>query len=277
AKTATTADPATATLFKEAEFGDSVGEPPGAAAMDGGEAAPEGDDAGVSEVGGAGGDANGESDAVVGAFAGATIGGVDVVGGGVTTGGDATGAGELFGDAPGACEKADPAINANIRAMITFGCAILAFKRKVEEAQTEEEMLNMISAKTATTADPATATLFKEAELGDSVGEPPGAAAMDGGEAAPEGDDAGVSTVGGAGGDADGEDAVVGAFAGATIGGVDVVGGGGVATGAGELFGEAAGDAPGACAKADPATNANIRAIITFEYAIIVFKNEIFE
>uniref|UniRef100_M1BI96 Arabinogalactan-protein n=1 Tax=Solanum tuberosum TaxID=4113 RepID=M1BI96_SOLTU len=133
-----TADPATATLFKEAELGDSVGEPPGAAAIDGGEAAPEGDDAGVSEVGGAGGDANGESDAVVGAFAGATIGGVDVVGGGV-----ATGAGELFGeaagDAPGACEKADPAINANIRAMITFECAILAFKRKVEELQTEEE------------------------------------------------------------------------------------------------------------------------------------------
>jgi len=105
--------------------------------MDGGEAAPEGDDAGVSTVGGAGGDADGE-DAVVGAFAGATIGGVDVVGGGV-----ATGAGELFGeaagDAPGACAKADPAINANIRAMITFECAILAFKRKVEEVQTEEE------------------------------------------------------------------------------------------------------------------------------------------
>ncbi|KAK6773188.1 hypothetical protein RDI58_028426 [Solanum bulbocastanum] len=142
AKTATTADPATATLFKEAELGDSVGEPPGVAAIDGGEAAPEGDDAGVSEVGGAGGDVNGESDgedAVVGAFAGATIGGVDVVGGGV-----ATGAGELFGeaagDAPGACEKADPAINANIRAMISFENAILAFKRKVEVVQTEEEI-----------------------------------------------------------------------------------------------------------------------------------------
>uniref|UniRef100_K4DGK0 Uncharacterized protein n=1 Tax=Solanum lycopersicum TaxID=4081 RepID=K4DGK0_SOLLC len=35
---------------------------------------------------------------------------------------------------------------------------------------------------------------------------------MDGGEAAPEGDDAGVSAVGGAGGDANGEDAVVGGF-----------------------------------------------------------------
>ena len=81
------------------------------------------------------------------------------------------------------------------------------------------------AAKIATTADPATATLFKEAELGDEVGEPPGAAPIDGGEE-PEGDDAGVSTVGGAGGDAngdsDGEDAVVGAFAGAETG-VDVV------------------------------------------------------
>ncbi|KAK6773190.1 hypothetical protein RDI58_028428 [Solanum bulbocastanum] len=137
------------------------------------------------------------------------------------------------------------------------------------------------AAKTAATADPATPTLFKEAELGDSVGEPPGAAAMDGGEAAPEGDDDGVSAVGGAGGDAngesDGEDAVVGGFAGATIGGVDVVGGvatGGDATGAGELLGEAAGDAPGACAKADPAINANIRAIITFEYAILAFRRK---
>ncbi|KAK4354677.1 hypothetical protein RND71_026871 [Anisodus tanguticus] len=124
------------------------------------------------------------------------------------------------------------------------------------------------AAKTATAADPATATLLKEAELGDSVGEPPGAAAIDGGEAPPEGDDAGVSTVGG---DSNGEDAVVGAFAGAETG---VVGGGGVATGAGEVFGEAAGDAPGACAKADPAINANIRAMITFEYAIIIaFRN----
>ena len=115
--------------------------------------------------------------------------------------------------------------------------------------------------------------LFNEAELGDSVGEPPGAAAIDGGEAAPEGDDAGVSAVGGAGGDANGEDAVVGAFAGAEIGDVDVVDGGvatgGDATGAGEIFGEAAGDVPGACAKADPAINANINAIITFEYAIL--------
>ncbi|KAK6773186.1 hypothetical protein RDI58_028424 [Solanum bulbocastanum] len=126
------------------------------------------------------------------------------------------------------------------------------------------------AAKTATTADPATATLFKQAEFGDSVGEPPGAAAIDGGEAAPEGDDDGVSAVGGAGGDANGEDAVVGAFAGAETGGADVVEGG-VATGDGELFGEAAGDAPGACAKADPAINANIRAMITFEYAIFAF------
>ena len=117
-----------------------------------------------------------------------------------------------------------------------------------------------------------TAILFKEAELGDSVGEPPGAAAIDGGEAAPEGDDAGVSAVGGAGGESDGEDAVVGAFAGAETGGVDVVEGGIAATGAGDLLGEAAGDAPGACAKADPAINANIRAIITFENAISVKK-----
>ncbi|KAG5573327.1 hypothetical protein H5410_063093 [Solanum commersonii] len=150
------------------------------------------------------------------------------------------------------------------------------------ELKTQKELSIKAAAKTAATADPATATLFKEAELGDSVGEPPGAAAMDGGEAAPEGDDDGVSAAGGAGGDAngesDGEDAVVGGFAGATIGGVDVVGGGvttgGDATGAGELFGEAAGDAPGACAKADPATNANIRAIITFEYAILALRRK---
>ncbi|MCE2055676.1 hypothetical protein HAX54_043171 [Datura stramonium] len=126
------------------------------------------------------------------------------------------------------------------------------------------------AAKIAATADPATADSVQvEAEL--EIGETAGAAAMDGGEAAPEETRPEsrqlVELEGDANGESDGEDAVVGAFAGAETGGVDIVGGGGVAaTGAGE----AAGDAPGACAKADPATNDNIRAMITFEYAIIV-------
>ncbi|KAJ8533867.1 hypothetical protein K7X08_007191 [Anisodus acutangulus] len=51
-----------ATLFKEAELRDSVGEPPGAMSIDGGEASPEGDYAKVSIVGGVEGDTNGESD-----------------------------------------------------------------------------------------------------------------------------------------------------------------------------------------------------------------------
>ncbi|MCE2055678.1 hypothetical protein HAX54_043173 [Datura stramonium] len=74
-----------------------------------------------------------------------------------------------------------------------------------------------------------TATLFKEAEL-DEVGEPLGVAAMDGGEA-------------------------------------PAVGGGVAATGAGELFGEVAGDVLGACAKADPATTRTLLKD-NLEYAI---------
>ncbi|OIT22700.1 hypothetical protein A4A49_30317 [Nicotiana attenuata] len=71
--------------------------------MDGGGAPPEGDEAGVSTVGGDRGDANGDSDgeeAVVGALAGAETG-VTADGGVATGGDDATGGGELFGEAAG--------------------------------------------------------------------------------------------------------------------------------------------------------------------------------